>query len=104
MDDYSSSAIAQKASFGFTGFINGDLAAMKPSNGKPPAAEERIQRVIISSDADNIMVAHCAKRVDKMLKETNKCTQDNTLSPDTARRMAASATFSASSARSAGHR
>ena len=66
------------------------------SEAKPlqlPAAEQRIQGVIITSDQRHIRVKPCLRTVRKMSQEIEPCVKDNNLSPDLARRVAGKCNF-----------
>ena len=96
VDDYGSSAIAVEAESGFTGFedLNGALGYnMKPSKRQPPATEQRIQAVIITSDQQYTRVKPFPKKVHKMTQEIGQCIKNNSLSQDLAMRVAGKCNF-----------
>ena len=91
-----SSEIAVEAESGFTGFedLNGALGHnMKPSKQQPPATEQRIQAVIITSDQQYTRVKPCPKKVHKMTQEIGQRIKNDSLSQDLARRVAGQCNF-----------
>ena len=96
VDDYGSMEPEHHPTSGFGSFeqLNGALGYyMKKSKRQPPAAQRKIQGVIISTDNNHVMLTPCPQRVKHMQEEIQRCLQLGQLEPEQARRMAGKCNF-----------
>ena len=96
VDDYGSMEDQSSADSSFRAFedYSGCLEiSMKPSKRKPPETHHGIQGVLISSDAENLVLTPCPARIKAMSQQIDKRLHTNQLTPAEARKMAGKCNF-----------